>query len=45
MPLQSGSDTILKRQARRTSRTSFRELAHPARRQSPQLFQSTHLIV
>lgn len=45
MPLQSGSDKILKRMARRTSRASFRELADAARSHIPNLNLSTDLIV
>ncbi|WP_420640935.1 tRNA (N(6)-L-threonylcarbamoyladenosine(37)-C(2))-methylthiotransferase MtaB [Candidatus Leptofilum sp.] len=45
MPLQSGSDKILKRMARRTSRVSFRELAEAARSYIPNLNLSTDLIV
>lgn len=45
MPLQSGSDRILRRMARRTSRASFRELATAARAAIPDLNLSTDLIV
>ncbi|MCB8982064.1 MAG: tRNA (N(6)-L-threonylcarbamoyladenosine(37)-C(2))-methylthiotransferase MtaB [Ardenticatenaceae bacterium] len=45
MPLQSGSDKILKRMARRTSRASFRELTEAARSHIPDLNLSTDLIV
>jgi threonylcarbamoyladenosine tRNA methylthiotransferase MtaB len=45
MPLQSGSDKILKRMARRTSRSSFRELVDAARSHIPDLNLSTDLIV
>ena len=45
MPLQSGSDKILKRMARRTSRASFRELAEAARDNIPDLNLSTDVIV
>ncbi|MEZ4593886.1 MAG: tRNA (N(6)-L-threonylcarbamoyladenosine(37)-C(2))-methylthiotransferase MtaB [Chloroflexota bacterium] len=45
MPLQSGSDKILKRMARRTSRASFRELVEAARSHIPDLNLSTDLIV
>ncbi|GJM40141.1 MAG: tRNA (N(6)-L-threonylcarbamoyladenosine(37)-C(2))-methylthiotran sferase MtaB [Ardenticatenaceae bacterium] len=45
MPLQSGSDKILKRMARRTSRVNFRELARAARSHIPDLNLSTDLIV
>jgi threonylcarbamoyladenosine tRNA methylthiotransferase MtaB len=44
VPLQSGSDDILKRMARRTNRSSFRELASSARRAIPNLNLSTDLI-
>jgi len=45
VPLQSGSDRILRRMARRTSRASFRELVSSARDQIPDLNLSTDLIV
>lgn len=45
MPLQSGSDRVLKRMARRTSRASFRELAEAARSHIPNLNLSTDVIV
>ncbi len=45
MPLQSGSDTILRRMARRTNRTSFRELAAAARAHIPNLNLTTDIIV
>ncbi len=45
MPLQSGSDKILRRMARRTSRDSFRELTEAARTHIPHLNLSTDLIV
>ncbi|MCP5094686.1 MAG: tRNA (N(6)-L-threonylcarbamoyladenosine(37)-C(2))-methylthiotransferase MtaB, partial [Chloroflexi bacterium] len=45
MPLQSGSDKILRRMARRTSRASFRELTDAARAHIPHLNLSTDLIV
>jgi threonylcarbamoyladenosine tRNA methylthiotransferase MtaB len=45
MPLQSGSDKILRRMARRTSRASFRALAKAARAHIPHLNLSTDLIV
>lgn len=45
MPLQSGSDKILKRMARRTSRASFHELTEAARSHIPDLNLSTDLIV
>ena len=45
MPLQSGSDKILRRMARRTSRASFRQLAEAARNHIPNLNLSTDIIV
>ena len=45
MPLQSGSDLILRRMARRTSRDSFRELVEAARSNIPNLNLSTDMIV
>ena len=45
MPLQSGSDPILRRMARRTSRASFRELAAAARTHIPHLNLSSDIIV
>ena len=45
LPLQSGSDKILKRMARRTSRASFRTLAEAARARIPNLNLSTDIIV
>jgi threonylcarbamoyladenosine tRNA methylthiotransferase MtaB len=45
MPLQSGSDTILRRMARRTSRSAFRKLAAAAREQIPDLNLSTDMIL
>ncbi len=45
MPLQSGSDGVLRRMARRTSRASFRELAVAARAAIPDLNLTTDLIV
>ncbi len=45
MPLQSGSDKILRRMARRTSRASFRELTEAARSHIPHLNLSSDLIV
>ena len=45
MPLQSGSDRILRRMARRTSRASFRALAEAARDNIPNLNLSTDIIV
>lgn len=44
MPLQSGSDRILRRMARRTSRASFRELVDAARARIPDLNLSTDII-
>jgi threonylcarbamoyladenosine tRNA methylthiotransferase MtaB len=45
LPLQSGSERILRRMARRTSRASYRELAARARANIPDLNLSTDLIV
>ena len=45
VPLQSGSDKILRRMARRTTRADFRELLTDARRHIPELNLSTDLIV
>lgn len=45
MPLQSGSDKILRRMARRTSRESFKALVDAARANIPNLNLSTDLIV
>ncbi len=45
MPLQSGSDRILRRMARRTSQAAFRQLAADARTAIPDLNLSTDLIV
>ena len=45
LPLQSGSDTILRRMARRTPRAAFRALADEARAAIPDLNLSTDLIV
>jgi threonylcarbamoyladenosine tRNA methylthiotransferase MtaB len=45
MPLQSGSDKILKRMARRTSQAGFRELVQAARTHIPDLNVSTDIIV
>ena len=45
VPLQSGSNRILRRMARRTSRDSFRELAGIARASIPNLSLTTDLIV
>jgi threonylcarbamoyladenosine tRNA methylthiotransferase MtaB len=44
VPLQSGSDKILRRMARRTNRASFRELVTSARQCIPDLNLSTDLI-
>jgi threonylcarbamoyladenosine tRNA methylthiotransferase MtaB len=44
LPLQSGSDRILRRMARRTTRAAFRELATAARMSIPRLSLSTDLI-
>jgi threonylcarbamoyladenosine tRNA methylthiotransferase MtaB len=44
LPLQSGSDTILRRMARRTSRHSFRELVTAARSHIPDLNLTTDVI-
>ncbi|MCA9936388.1 MAG: radical SAM protein, partial [Anaerolineales bacterium] len=45
MPLQSGSDTVLRRMARRTNRASFRELAAAARTAVSHLSLTTDMIV
>lgn len=45
MPLQSGSDRILRRMARRTSRASFQALAEAARAHIPDLNLTTDLII
>ncbi len=45
VPLQSGSDKILRLMARRTTRTAFRKLVSEARRNIPDLNLSTDLIV
>ena len=45
LPLQSGSDSVLKRMARRTSRASYRRLAHAAREAIPDLNLSTDIIL
>ncbi len=45
MPLQSGSDKILRRMARRTSRASFHALARTARTAIPHLNLTTDIIV
>jgi threonylcarbamoyladenosine tRNA methylthiotransferase MtaB len=44
LPLQSGSDKILRRMARRTSRASYRDLVAQARANIPDLNLSTDLI-
>lgn len=44
VPLQSGSDAVLRRMARRTTRDGFRELAAAARAAIPDLSLSTDLI-
>ncbi len=44
LPLQSGSDTVLRRMARRTSQTAFRALVSEARAAIPDLHISTDLI-
>ncbi|MCZ2112280.1 MAG: tRNA (N(6)-L-threonylcarbamoyladenosine(37)-C(2))-methylthiotransferase MtaB [Anaerolineae bacterium] len=45
LPLQSGSDSVLRRMARKTTRTKFRRLAADARAHIPDLNLSTDLIV
>ena len=45
LPLQAGSDTVLRRMARRTSQTAFRELVAEARAAIPNLNVTTDLIV
>lgn len=45
LPLQSGSDRILRRMARRTTRDAFRELVTAARAQIPDLSLSTDIIL
>ena len=45
MPLQSGSDKILRRMARRTSRRAFRQLVDYARDHIPDLNLSTDMIL
>ena len=45
LPLQSGSDRVLRRMARRTTRVAFRALADEARAAIPDLNLSTDLIV
>ena len=44
LPLQSGSDRVLRLMARRTRRQGFRELAHAARQAIPDLNLSTDII-
>ncbi len=44
LPLQSGSDRVLRRMARRTTRAAFRALANEARAAIPDLNLSTDLI-
>lgn len=45
LPLQSGSDRILQRMARRTKRESFREIVADARQNIPDLNLTTDIIV
>ena len=45
LPLQSGSDSVLRRMARRTSRESYRNLALAARAAIPDLNLSTDIIL
>lgn len=45
LPLQSGSDRILRRMARRTSRVSFRQLVDWAREHIPHVNVSTDIII
>jgi threonylcarbamoyladenosine tRNA methylthiotransferase MtaB len=45
MPLQSGSDSVLRRMARRTTRESYRRLARAARAAIPGLSLSTDIIL
>jgi threonylcarbamoyladenosine tRNA methylthiotransferase MtaB len=45
LPLQAGSDTVLRRMARRTSQASFAELVTAARACIPELSVTTDLIV
>ncbi len=45
MPLQSGSDQVLRRMARRTSRADFRRLVGAAREHIPDLNLSTDIIL
>ncbi|MEW5828044.1 MAG: radical SAM protein, partial [Chloroflexota bacterium] len=44
LPLQSGSDTVLRRMARKTTRESFRELAAAARQVMPEAALTTDVI-
>ena len=45
LPLQAGSDTVLRRMARRTSQAAFRQLVAEARAAIPRLNVTTDLIV
>lgn len=45
LPLQSGSDTVLRRMARPTSVAAYRDLVAAARRRAPEMSLSTDLIV
>jgi threonylcarbamoyladenosine tRNA methylthiotransferase MtaB len=45
MPLQSGSDAVLRRMARRTSRSSYRQLIAEARARIPNLNVSSDIIL
>ena len=45
LPLQSGSDTVLRRMARRTRRDSFRELVREAQQNIPDLNMTSDVIV
>jgi threonylcarbamoyladenosine tRNA methylthiotransferase MtaB len=44
LPLQSGSDTVLRRMARKTTRESFRQLAAAARQVMPEVALTTDVI-
>ncbi len=44
LPLQSGSDTVLRRMARKTTRESFRQLAAAAREVMPEVALTTDVI-